>query len=100
MPLLLMLYGLGCLHSDPRGVTLPEDVVKREANRTKNERQYARKQEEWRKGAAWAAAKMQGEESSSKSESSGDNEEDEEGEIISNHSPPLESLPPPGLEMT
>jgi hypothetical protein len=33
----LMLQGLGCVRSDLRGVTLPEDVVRREANRAVNE---------------------------------------------------------------
>jgi hypothetical protein len=36
-----MLHGLGCVRSDPRGVTLPEDVARREANRAVNERQLA-----------------------------------------------------------
>jgi hypothetical protein len=60
-----------------------------------------RKQEERRKGAARATAKLRGEESSSESETLGDNEEDEEGEIISSPCspppPPLKSLPLPGV---
>jgi hypothetical protein len=33
-----MLHGLGCVHNDPQGVTLPEDVARWEANHAVNKR--------------------------------------------------------------
>jgi hypothetical protein len=58
-------------------------MVRWEANCTENERQHARKQKEWLKGVARAAAKARGVgETPSKSEFSGDNDEDEDEEEI------------------
>jgi hypothetical protein len=76
-------------------------MVRLEANRAENERQYAQTQEERRKGAARAAAKARWEESPSELESSGDNEEDEEGEIISSPCslPPLPRISPPSDDL-
>jgi hypothetical protein len=62
--------GLGCVHSDPWGVTLPEDVVRREANRADNERQRARKQRRQLRSAAQASMRAHGEETPSESRSS------------------------------
>jgi hypothetical protein len=69
-----------------RGVTLPEDVVRREANCAKNERRQAQKQRRWLRSAALMAARARGEETPFEPESLGDDdvEEDrdkEEGEI-------------------
>jgi hypothetical protein len=73
--------GLGYARSVPRGVNLPEDVVKREANRAHNEKMWARKQ----KGQAWSAtrraARERGEDIPTEPGSSG--EEEEEGEVAS-----------------
>jgi hypothetical protein len=71
-----------------RGVTLPEDAARQEANRADNERRHARKQRRWLRSAAQAATRAWVEETPSESETSGDDEEevdddDEEGEIIS-----------------
>jgi U3 small nucleolar RNA-associated protein 14 len=84
------------VHNDPHGVTLLEDVVRREANRAMNERHRTWKQRRLR-STARAATEAHGEGTPSESESSGDSVEDEdedgEGEIISPpQSPPPESL--------
>jgi hypothetical protein len=46
MPAALMLQGLGCVLSDPRGVILPEDMARREDNCAKNERHRRRNNSE------------------------------------------------------
>jgi hypothetical protein len=46
MPAALMLQGLGCVLSDPRGVMLPEDMARWEANCAKNERHRRRNNSE------------------------------------------------------
>jgi hypothetical protein len=60
------------MNSDPQGVTVVEDVVRREVNRAKNERQHAWEQKVWLKGVAQATTKAQGEETPSELESSGE----------------------------
>jgi hypothetical protein len=40
----ILMQGLGCAPSAPRGVTLPEVEARWEANRAENERQQARRQ--------------------------------------------------------
>jgi hypothetical protein len=88
--------GLGCVHSDPQGGTLPEDSVRREANCANNERWHAWKQRRWLRSAAQAVVRAQGEETLSKSESSRDDEE-EEGEVISSPCAlSLKIIPPTG----
>jgi hypothetical protein len=42
-PAALILQDLGSMHSDPRGITLADDVPRREANHAKNESQDAQK---------------------------------------------------------
>jgi hypothetical protein len=90
---------LGYTFSAPWGVTLPEDVVRREANGADNERRQAWKQRRWFRSAARMAVRARGEETPSKTESLGDDDEEEdvdeeEGEITpSPHAPPLEDLP-------
>jgi hypothetical protein len=85
--------------SAPHGVTLHEDVARREANRADNERKQAWRQRRWLWSAARGAVRARGKETPSKPESSrdGDEEEDEheeEGEITpSPHSSPPEDLP-------
>jgi hypothetical protein len=85
------------VHSDPQGVTLPEDVARREANHAKNKRQCAWKQRMWLRSASQAATRAQGEETPFELESSGadkEDEDEEEGEIISSpHSPLPINLP-------
>jgi hypothetical protein len=101
---LLLPYVCKCARSRvhtqrPEGVTLPEDVVGREANLV-----YSKQMQAWRQrrrdwSAAWAAARARGQETPSEPESSGgDNEEDdkdgEEGEVTPPpHSPLPEDLP-------
>jgi hypothetical protein len=89
--------GLGYACNAPRGVTLPKDVVRWEANCANNERQRARKQRRQLWSATRVTARMRGEETPSEPESSGDfdveDEDNEEGEITpSSHSPPLVDL--------
>jgi hypothetical protein len=86
---------LGYACSAPQGVTLPEDVVRHEANRVDNERQEARRHRTWLRSAAQTPARAWGGgETPSESESSGDDdveedEDKEEGEItLSCQSPP------------
>jgi hypothetical protein len=83
--------------SAPRGVTLPKDVARHEANRVNNERQQARRHRTWLRSAARTPARACGGgegETPSESESSGDDdveedEDKEEGEITpSCQSPP------------
>jgi hypothetical protein len=87
------------VHSNPRGVTLPEDVVSQEANCADNERQQTRKQRRWLRSTSRTTARARREETPSEPESSGDEEEededeDKEGEITpSPHSLPPEDLP-------
>jgi hypothetical protein len=93
------MQGPGYPCSAPRGVTLHEDVARREANRADNERKQAWRQRRWLWSAARGVVRARGKETPSKPESSrdGDEEEDEheeEGEITpSPHSSPLEDLP-------
>jgi hypothetical protein len=89
------------MHSDLRGVTLPMDSVRREANCAENERRHEQKQRRWLRSATRAAMRAWGEEIPSKSKSSGDEEkeqnEDKEWEVISSPcalSPKI--LPTPG----
>jgi hypothetical protein len=83
--------------SASQGVTLPEDAVRQETNRAKNERQQAQRQRRRLQSAVRAVARAQGGGGTpSEPESSGDDddeedEDEEEGEITS--SPP--NLPPP-----
>jgi hypothetical protein len=71
------------VRNDPRGVTLPEDVARREANRVDNERQRAWKQRRWPWSAARAAMRVRGEEGPFESECLGADveagEDEEEG---------------------
>jgi hypothetical protein len=81
------------------GVTLPDDAVRREANRANNEQQWAQRQRRQVRSASRAAERARGEETPSELESSGDvveeeGEDEEEGEVTpSPHSPPPEDLP-------
>jgi hypothetical protein len=80
------------------GVTLPEDVARREANHANNERQRVRKQRRRLRSVARAAVRARGEETPSESGSSraDEVEDEEEGEIISSPpSPSPKSLPSP-----
>jgi hypothetical protein len=83
--------------SASQGVTLPEDAVRQETNRAKNERQQAQRQRRRLQSAVRAVARAQGGGGTpSEPESSGDDddeedEDEEEGEITP--SPP--PLPPP-----
>jgi hypothetical protein len=86
-------------HNAPQGVTLPEDVVRWEANHVYSKRLWAQRQGRWDWSAARAAARAQGEETPSRLESSGgddeeENEDGEEGEVTPPpHSSPLKDLP-------
>jgi hypothetical protein len=83
----------------PVGVTLLEDVARREASCADNERQQVPRQRRRLWSASWVAARAHREETPSEPESSGDDDEEEdeheeEGEITpSPHSPPPEGLP-------
>jgi hypothetical protein len=79
----------------PTGVTLPEDVARREANHVHNEWLRVRRQRRWDWSVAWAAVRAWGEDTPFKPESSrGDDENEEEGEVTPPpHSPPPEDLP-------
>jgi hypothetical protein len=77
------------------GVTLPKDVVRREANNTNNKQLWVRRQRRHSWSAAWAAARARGEETPFELESLGGDDEEadedkEEGEVT----PPPHSLPP------
>jgi hypothetical protein len=82
----------------PKGVTLPEDVVRQEANIVYSEQLQARRQRRWDWSAAWAAVRLRGQETPSEPESSGgDNEEEDEGEEEGEVTPPPHSLLLEGL---
>jgi hypothetical protein len=84
------------------GVTLHEDVVRKEANHDNNKWLWARRQRSWAWSTARAATRERGEESpfEAKPSQGGDKEEDEDeemGEVTPpTHSPPPEDLPLPG----
>jgi hypothetical protein len=64
------MYDLGYACSAPRGVTLREDVVRREANHAYNERWQARKHRRRLRSAARMAVRARGKETPSEPESS------------------------------
>jgi hypothetical protein len=64
------MQGLGCVRSDPRGVTLPKDVARQEANRVDNKRRQAWNQRRRHRSVARMAVRARGEEAPSESESS------------------------------
>jgi hypothetical protein len=64
----------------PAGVTLPEDVARREANHAHNEWLWVRRPRRWDWSVAWAAVRARGEDTPFEPESSrGDDETEEEG---------------------
>jgi hypothetical protein len=68
------------MHTTPhggRGVTLPKDVARWEANHSDNERQHARKQRN-RRSAIQTVVRMRGEETPFEPESLGDDNEKED----------------------
>jgi hypothetical protein len=95
----VLAQALGCSHSAPWDVTLPEDVVRWEANHAYSERLQVWRQKRWAFCTAWAVARARGQDTPSEPKSSGgDNEEEdeegEEGEVTPPpHSPPRETLP-------
>jgi hypothetical protein len=80
------------------GVTLPENVARRKANRANNERQCTRQQRRRPRSTAWVAVRVRGEETLSESRSSGadgeEGEDEEVGEIISSPRSPSPQKPP------
>jgi hypothetical protein len=91
--------GLGCVHSTPWGVTIPENAARWEANHAYNEQLLVRRQRRRAWIATWMAMRDRGEDTPFEPESSGeDNKEEngdgEEGEVNpAPHSPPREALP-------
>jgi hypothetical protein len=83
------------------GVTLHEDVVRKEANHANNKWLWARRQRSWAWSTARAAMRERGEESpfEAKPSRGGDKEDEDEemGEVTPpTHSPLPEDLPLPG----
>jgi hypothetical protein len=72
--------GLGCVCSEPRGVTMPKDVARQETNRADNERHHAWNQRRRVRSTSQAVARAQGEETLSKLGSLGADEEEGEDE--------------------
>jgi hypothetical protein len=92
-------HGLGCTRSAPRGIALPKDVGRREANDVYSERLWAQRQRRREWSVAQVVKRARGEDTPSEPEFSGgdDEEEDEdgdEGEVTPlPHYPPSEDLP-------
>jgi hypothetical protein len=100
----ILVLDYGYAHNVPRGVTLPEDVARQEANRANNEWLWARRQRRPAWSTTRVAMRARGEKTPSELESlgGGDEEEDKdeeegEGEVTRPpHSPPSEDLTSPG----
>jgi hypothetical protein len=91
----ILAQDLGYARSALRRFTLPEDVVRREANRANSERLRARRQRKRAWTAARTAVRAWVQETPSELESLGGGDE-EEGEVTPPpHSPPHEDLPSP-----
>jgi hypothetical protein len=98
----VLVQDLNYAHSAPRGVILPEDATRWEANRVYSEQLWTWRQRRWVWSAARVVPRVRWEDTSSEPESSGgdieeEDEDREEREVTPpHHSPPPEDLPPLG----
>jgi hypothetical protein len=91
----ILTQGLGHARSAPRGVTLPKDAVRWEANHTHNEWLLVQRQRRQAWSATRAAARVRGVDTPSDLESlGGDDEEEDEDEEEGDVTPPPNSPPP------
>jgi hypothetical protein len=86
------------VHSDPWGITLPEDMARQEANHTKKMKGNVHESRKNGSKALLGLPQWRGGGGETPSESLGDDEEDEDevGEIIFLGSLLLDNLPSPG----